>query len=198
MNEEIKNNEASCECESCEEKCNGQPECEEVHPDKETDKKKKVKKLESEIAAKEKELSEAKEKISELEDRYARLYAEYDNFRKRSAKEKDAIYSDACADSLTAILPIADTLERAANTEGDAEQVRKGLMLILKSFSETLEKLGVKEMDCLGKQFDPNLHNAVMHVEDEAYGENEIVEVLMKGYEKDGKVIRYAVVKVAN
>ena len=198
MNEEIKNNSASCECENCEEKHDTQPECEETRSDKESEKKKKVKKLESELAAKEKELTEAKEKISELEDRYARLYAEYDNFRKRSAKEKDAIYSDACADSLTAILPIADTLERAANTEGDAEQVRKGLMMILKSFSETLEKLGVKEMDCLGKQFDPNLHNAVMHVEDESFGENEIAEVLMKGYEKDGKVIRYAVVKVAN
>ena len=127
-----------------------------------------------------------------------RLYAEYDNFRKRSAKEKESIYSDACADVLASILPIADTLDRAANTEGDAEQVRKGLMMILKSFEETLGKLGVKEMDCLGKEFDPNLQNAVMHVEDESYGENVVVEVLMKGYEKDGKVIRHAMVKVAN
>lgn len=198
MSEEIKKNDASSECEQ--QNFNSAETAEEIntHSDKENEKKKKVKKLEGELSAKEKELSEAQGRISELEDKYTRLYAEYENFRKRSAKEKDSLYSDAYADALSAILPMADILERAANTDGDAEQVRKGLQMILKSFSETLEKLGVKEMDCVGQKFDPNLHNAVMHIEDETFGENEIVEVLMKGYEKDGKVIRYAVVKVAN
>ena len=200
MTEEIKKKDASSECDSCEEtkECDCVETQEQTEKEKDTDKKKKAKKLESELAAKEKSLAEAEAKCSELDDKYTRLYAEYENFRRRSAKEKESIYSDACADVLAAILPIADTLDRAASTEGDAEQVRKGLQLILKSFSETLDRLGVKETDCLGKQFDPNIHNAVFHVEDEAYGENEIVEVLMKGYEKDGKVIRHAMVKVAN
>ena len=197
MTEEIKNKDDKVECEPCEEKADAEN-VEAAKESKDTEKKKKIKKLESELAAKEKALSEAEARCTELDDKYTRLYAEYDNFRKRSAREKDAIYSDACADVLTAILPIGDILDRAASTEGDAEQVRKGLMMILKSFEETLGKLGVKEMDCLGKEFDPNLQNAVMHIEDESYGDNVVVEVLMKGYEKDGKVIRHAMVKVAN
>ena len=200
MSEEIKKQDLQGEGEECVENTAKAPETDvkETKESKENEKKKKIKKLEGELAAKEKALSEAEAKYAELDDKYMRLYAEYDNFRKRSAKEKESIYSDACADVLASILPIADTLDRAANTEGDAEQVRKGLMMILKSFEETLGKLGVKEMDCLGKEFDPNLQNAVMHVEDESYGENVVVEVLMKGYEKDGKVIRHAMVKVAN
>lgn len=204
MTEEIKKNEASCDCPECDqapaadEKKPSDPEQPEKEKDKDNDKKKKVKKLEAELAAKEKALAEAEARYAELDDKYMRLYAEYENFRKRSAKEKEAIYADACADVLTAVLPVSDTLDRAANAEGDAEQVKKGLQLTLKSFADTLDRLGVKEMDCLGKQFDPNIHNAVFHVEDDSLGENEIVEVLMKGYEKDGRVIRHAMVKVAN
>ena len=163
--------------------------------------KKKVKKLEAELAQIEKALVEKDASFAELNETYLRLAAEYDNFRKRSAKEREGIYTDACCDVLTQILPILDTLERAAqySTEEDAETpMGKGLALTLKSFSETMAKLGVTEIEALGKPFDPNLHNAVMHVEDEAAGDGEIVEVFMKGYAKGDKVLRYSMVKVAN
>ena len=163
--------------------------------------KKKVKKLEAELTEVKKALSEKDAALSELNETHLRLAAEYDNFRKRSAKEREGIYTDACSDVLTQILPILDTLERAAqySTEADAETpMGKGLALTLKSFSETLTKLGVSEIEALGKPFDPNLHNAVMHVEDENAGDGEIVEVFMKGYAKGDKVLRYSMVKVAN
>ena len=154
------------------------------------DNKKKMKKLEADLEA-------ANKKAEEINEKYMRMLAEYDNFRKRSAKERDGIYSDACTDVLTAILPVLDNLERAESCK-DAEGLSKGLELTLKSFKETLEKLGVQEIEAEGKTFDPNFHNAVMHEENEERGENEITEVLMKGYTKGEKVIRYAMVKVAN
>ncbi|MBQ2999375.1 MAG: nucleotide exchange factor GrpE [Clostridia bacterium] len=163
--------------------------------------KKKIKKLEAELAEVKKALSEKDAGFAELNETYLRLAAEYDNFRKRSAKEREGIYTDACTDVLIQILPILDTLERAAqfSTEEDAETpMGKGLALTLKNFSETLTKLGVTEIEALGKPFDPNLHNAVMHVDDEAAGNGEIVEVFMKGYAKGDKVLRYSMVKVAN
>ena len=183
MQEEIKNTETVEETEKVEE------------VDKKE--KKKNKKSDAEIA----ELKEtviAKEKeIAELNDKYLRLYAEYDNFRRRSAKERDSVYSDAKSDTLKNILPILDNMERAtAFTEAD--KVLEGMNLILKSFNENLTKMDVKEIEALGKTFDPNLHYAVMHIEDESYGENEVVEVLQKGYICGDKVIRYAMVKVAN
>lgn len=154
--------------------------------------KKKVKKLEGELEKKEAELSEAN-------DKYTRLFAEYDNFRKRTAKEKEGIYADAYIDALSQILPVLDNLERAAAFENaDAESLKKGLELTLKSFSETLEKMGVREIEALGKTFDPNLHNAVMHVDDESFGESEVVEVFAKGYARGDKVLRHSMVKVAN
>ena len=154
-------------------------------------KKKKNKKQDAEIAALE-------EKLRESEDRYLRILAEYDNFRKRSAKEKESLYADSVADSLKELLPVLDTLERAAMAEGDAETLHKGIEMTLKSFKDALTKLKVTEMDCVGKEFDPNVQNAVMHVEDETLGENVVAEVLMKGYEREGRVIRFAMVKVAN
>lgn len=152
--------------------------------------KKKIKKLEA-------DLEEATRLAEEINEKYMRMLAEYDNFRKRSAKEREGVYADACTDVLTSILPVLDNLERAEGCK-DAEGLSKGLELTLKSFRETLEKLGVTEIEALGKTFDPNVHNAVFHVDDETFGENEIVEVLMKGYTKGDKVIRYAMVKVAN
>lgn len=152
--------------------------------------KKKVKALEAELA-------EVKKQAEETNEKYLRMLAEYDNFRKRSAKERESVYGDAYTDALTSILPVLDNLERAEGCT-DAEGLSKGLELTLKSFRETLEKMGVKEIEAVGKTFDPNLHNAVFHIEDESYGENEIVEVLMKGYTKGDKVIRYSMVKVAN
>lgn len=163
--------------------------------------KKRLKKAEAEIGELKKALESKNADCAELNDKYMRVCAEYDNFRKRSAKERDGIYSDASFDVLSQILPILDNLERAAqyNVEEMAQTpMGKGLELTLKSFSETLEKLGVKEIEALGNHFDPNLHNAVMHVEDESAGENEIVEVFMKGYAKGDKVLRYSMVKVAN
>ena len=163
--------------------------------------KRKLKKAEAEIAELKKALEAKDAEVAELNDRYMRLFAEYDNFRKRTAKELEGKAADAACDTLTAILPVLDNLERAAqyNTEDSAETpMGKGLELTLKSFVETLSKLGVNEIEAEGKTFDPNLHNAVMHVEDENAGEGEIVEVFMKGYAKGDKVLRYSMVKVAN
>ena len=155
--------------------------------------KKKSKKAEAQI-------EELNASLAEANDKYMRLYAEYDNFRRRSQKEKEGIYSDAYIDALTQILPILDNLERAAQYGGaDAEHpLAKGLELTLKSFTETLEKMGVTEIPALGEQFDPNVHNAVMHVEDESLGENVVAEVFMKGYARGDKVLRHSMVKVAN
>ncbi len=155
--------------------------------------KKKIKKAEAEIEKLNAELAEEK-------DKYMRLYAEYDNFRKRSAKEREGVFADAYCDALTQILPILDNLERAAQfSPEDAESpMAKGLELTLKSFIETMNKMGVYEIEALGKEFDPNLHNAVMHVDYETVGENQVVEVFMKGYAKGDKVLRYSMVKVAN
>ena len=162
--------------------------------------KKKLKKAEKQIAELEKALEESGAKLGESEDKYLRLYAEYDNFRRRTQKEKEGIYSDAYVDALTQILPILDNLERAAAFGGEDSEhpLAKGLELTLKSFAETMEKMGVKEIPALGEKFDPNVHNAVMHVDDESLGENEVVEVFMKGYAKGDKVLRYSMVKVAN
>lgn len=163
--------------------------------------KKKQKKAEAELTELKKTLDQKDLAIAEFNDKYLRLGAEYDNFRKRSAKEKEGIYADACCDILTQILPVLDNLERAAlyNTEESAQTpLGKGLELTLKSFTETLNKLGVAEIEALGKPFNPDLHNAVMHVDDESFGEGEVVEVFMKGYAKGDKVLRYSMVKVAN
>ena len=163
--------------------------------------KKKLKKAEAEIAELRKTLEKKEAELADGNEKYLRLCAEYDNFRKRSAKEREGIYTDACFEVLLQILPILDNLERAAqyNVGEDAESpMGKGLEMTLKSFTETLAKLGVTEIEALGKPFDPNVHNAVMHVDDETFGENEIVEVFMKGYVKGDKVLRYSMVKVAN
>jgi len=156
----------------------------------------KSRKAKKEEAASAKKIEELEKKYEELNDKYLRMMAEYDNFRKRAAKEKEGIYSDAYGDALKEILPIVDNLERAAKFT-DGEKVAEGLNMTLNQFTDTLKKLGVEEIDTSG-EFDPNFHNAVMHVEDESYGDNSIVEVFQKGYKKDEKVIRYAMVKVAN
>ncbi len=159
-------------------------------PEEPTDNKKKksTKKLES-------ELEKLTEQYAELNDRYVRMLAEYDNFRRRSQKERENTYADAYSDALSEMLPVIDNLERAAQYT-DAEAVLKGVQMILKSTEDMFAKLGITEIEA--KTFDPEFHNAVMHVEDESLGEGEIVEVLQKGYMKGDKVIRYAMVKVAN
>lgn len=135
--------------------------------------------------------------LKEKDDKYLRMAAEYDNFRRRSREEKAAVYADALADTVNELLPIIDNLERAALYD-DGEKVKEGLMMTAKSVSAALEKLGVETMGSVGETFDPNLHNAVFHVEDESFGEGEIVEVFQKGYKKGNKIIRFAMVKTAN
>lgn len=142
------------------------------------------------------------EKVKELElkyadscDKYLRVLAEYDNFRKRTLKERDTIYSEAYADAVTNLLPVIDNIERITSLECE-KSFLEGLNLIVSGIHQTLEKMGVKEIET--KTFDPNLHNAVMHIDDENLGEGEIVEVFQKGYTLGDRVIRYAMVKVAN
>ena len=169
----------------------------EAKPDAKAEKaeKKELKKLTARLAELEKTAEENEKKIAELEDVYLRCMAEYDNFRKRSTKEKEGMYAEAYSDCIANLLPILDNLERAGGSE-NFEAVKKGLEMTAKAFADALDKMGVKEIEC--KTFDPNLHNAVMHIEDESLGESEIVEVFQKGYCKGDKVIRYAMVKVAN
>ena len=156
---------------------------------------KKKKKTDAQLADLKKQVEAAKAEAEAANDKYLRMMAEYDNFRKRSAKEKEGVYADAYADCIAGILPILDNLERAAAFD-QLEGLKKGLEMTAKAFSDALEKMGITEIET--KVFDPNLHNAVMHVEDENLGESEIVEVFQKGYAKGDKVIRYAMVKVAN
>lgn len=163
--------------------------------------KKKIKKLEADLAEATKELEKAKAVIAEANDKYTRLFAEFDNYRKRTAKEREGIYSDAYADAIGEILPILDNFERALqykDSQAENENMAKGLEMIQKSFEEALAKMGVSEIEAQGKPFDPELHNAVMHIDDDSYGENEVVEVFMKGYIKGDRVIRHSMVKVAN
>ena len=133
------------------------------------------------------------------QDKYLRLAAEYDNYRKRTAKEKENLYADAKIDTIKALLGVYDNLERGIAQYGDEESPhRKGLEMVFNQFKESLKKLGVETMDAVGQPFDPEKHNAVMHVEDENYGENTVVEVLQQGFTLGDKVLRFAIVKVAN
>ena len=165
--------------------------------EKKPDKKKAEAKLRAELTAASERADKAEAELAECRDKYLRLAAEYDNFRKRSAKEKESLYLDSVADVITQVLPIFDNLERAAMYE-DAEKVSEGLALISKSVDGVLSVLGIEKYGAKGDAFDPNLHNAVMHCEDDSLGETEIAEVFQQGYKKGEKVIRYAMVKVAN
>ena len=140
----------------------------------------------------------AEQQVKEANDKYLRLMAEYDNYRKRSQKEREALYGDIKADVLNKFLPVYDNLVRALDQPTEDEAYRKGVEMIMAQFNKTMENLGVTEIESVGQPFDPNLHNAVMHVEDETKGENEIVEVFQKGFKLGEKVIRFAMVKVAN
>ena len=163
------------------------------------EKKSDVKKLKNELEETKKALEEAKKSAAELNDKYLRLAAEYDNFRKRSQTERKSIYSDAIADALSGLLPIIDNLRYAAQySGGDTEKVAAGVDMILSKLPDTLDKLGITSFGEPGEKFDPALHNAVMHVEDESLGEGEITDVLQTGYKYGDRVIRYAIVKVAN
>lgn len=138
-----------------------------------------------------------KNELDAMKEKVLRITAEYENYRKRTVKEKEGIYTDACSDVINEMLPTLDNLERAVATEGSVEDLKKGIDMTIRQFRGALTKLGVEEISGEG-QFDPNVHNAVMHIEDENYGENEIVEVLQKGYKRGEKVLRHSMVKVAN
>ena len=151
----------------------------------------------SKCAALEKELAEIKEKLEAAKDSHLRVAAEYDNFRKRSQKEKDGIYSDAVSDTVKELLPLFDNLDLASSYT-DGEKVGEGLSLILKSVPDVLAKLKVEPFGEVGETFDPNLHDAMMHEENDELGESVITEVYRKGYKTGDKIIRHALVKVAN
>ena len=144
------------------------------------------------------ELIEAQKKAEELNDRLLRTMAEYDNFRKRTQKEKESIYPDAISFAVQAMLPVIDNFEFALKSECSDENFKKGMEMIYGQMLESLKSLNVSEINPVNEPFDPEQHNAVMHVEDESVEENTVVEVLRKGYKLGDKVIRFAMVKVAN
>ena len=147
---------------------------------------------------KESELEKAQKALAQEHDQYLRLAAEYDNFRKRSRKEKEALYTDVKAETAAKFLPVFDDLERALANETADEAYKKGVELIMAEFRKIMTGLGVEEFGEAGEAFDPNAHNAVMHVENEELGENVIAQVFQKGFRIGEKVIRHAVVQVAN
>lgn len=140
------------------------------------------------------------EELNEQKDKYTRLAAEYDNYRKRTAKEIDSRYSDAKADVWKVILTVVDDFERVIKTDipEECKSFKDGVDLIYKKLNELMSSAGIEEIKALNEPFDPELHNAVMHVESEEAGENQVVEVFMKGYKLGDKVIRFSMVKVAN
>lgn len=191
--EEIKNEAVEAEAEACAEATEEavkeeKPEAKDTKKDQKKQKAK-VKELEAALEAE-------KAKAAEAEDKYLRLAAEYDNFRKRSKSEREAIYAEAAADAVKELLPVFDNLERATQYEKD--KVAEGVELILKGLPDVFAKMKITVYGKAGEQFDPNIHNAVMHIEDEAYGENKIVDVFQQGYMLGDRVIRYAMVRVAN
>ena len=177
--------------------------CPEEGPGQETTKEHKEHKpgkeaLHAQLAAAQQKAEDLSAQLAQAKDTLMRTAAEYDNFRKRSQKEKDAIYPEAVANTVLAFLPVLDNFERAVAAECKDADFKKGIELIMTAFKDCLTKLKVEEIASLGEEFDPNLHNAVMHIEDDTTADNVIVEVFQKGYLLGERVIRYAMVKVAN
>ena len=141
----------------------------------------------------------AVKQLDTVKDQFVRLTAEYDNYRKRTTKEKDTIYQDAKADTIKAFLAVYDNLERAALSEGGEDSPhKKGLEMIFAQYKDILKSLGVEEIEAKGAAFDPEMHNAVMHIDDESLGENVVAQVFQAGFKMGDKVIRHAIVQVAN
>jgi molecular chaperone GrpE len=155
---------------------------------------------EKDDAALKEQLTEKEKKCSEYLSMLQRTAAEFDNYKKRTSKEKEAIYNDAVSDAILAFLPVVDSMERASQVFNESEDkaLKEGFGLVIRQMNEALKKLGVEEIKSVGEQFNPELHNAVMHIEDEAYGSNEVVEEFQKGYMIEDKIIRHSMVKVAN
>ena len=144
------------------------------------------------------EFEKAQQALAQEHDSYLRLAAEYDNYRKRSQKEKESLYTDIRSETVEKFLPVYDNLERALAQETQDAAFKKGVEMTMNQLVSVMEKLGVVSFGAAGEVFDPQLHNAVMHVEDEALGENVIAEVFQKGFKVGDKVVRFAMVKVAN
>ena len=174
---------------------------EQAAEEEKTDKKSKKKKEKTYTLTREQmEAAElAAKQLESVKDQFVRLTAEYDNYRKRTAKEKDSLYQDAKADTIKEFLAVYDNLERAMATEGDEDSPhKKGLEMIFHQYQEILKKLGVTEIEAKGAPFDPEKMNAVMHIDDENFGENEVAQVFQAGFMLGDKVIRHAIVQVAN
>lgn len=155
--------------------------------------------VDSELKQLQQQLEQSAADLNRQKDLLLRTAAEYDNYRKRTEREKTMVYSDAAADTLEKVLPVCDNLERAlAQTGGSVEDLRKGVEMTLNQLSETLEKMGVTVIGQQGEPFDPELHNAVSHIEDDSMGENVVAEVLQKGYRIGDRIVRHAIVQVAN
>ncbi|MBQ7096625.1 MAG: nucleotide exchange factor GrpE [Clostridia bacterium] len=154
----------------------------------------------AEDAAPEKSAEELlREEVEACKDKHLRLLAEFDNFKKRTAKEREDLYAMSVCDTVEKLLPVKDNLERAVMAVDEAEgTLAEGVKMIVKQLDEVFTSLGVEPIESVGEVFDPELHNAVMHEENPDYGENTIIEELMRGYTCKGKVVRYAMVKVAN
>ena len=153
----------------------------------------------AETSQEETELQKLQKEFEEHKQKHLRVLAEYDNFRKRTAAEKTAIYNNAVSDTVKELLPVADNIERALSQENaSAEDMKKGVEMIEHQIQACFEKLGLAEMGQVGETFDPNLHNAVAHIEDESLGENVISAVYQKGYTLGERVVRHAMVQVAN
>ncbi len=144
------------------------------------------------------ELTALRAELAGEKDKYLRMFAEYENYRRRSQKEKQSVWQDAVADTVKELLPIADNLDRAAHADGDADAIRAGLDMTLTALNAMLAKFGLTFYGEVGDTFDPNLHNAVMHVDDETLGEGVIADVFQRGCRMGDKIIRFAMVKVAN
>ena len=144
------------------------------------------------------EVEKLQQELAAEQDKYLRLLAEYDNFRKRSQKEKDNLYTEIRAETVGKFLPVYDNLERALNQPTADEAYKKGVEMTMGGLIEVMEKLGVVAFGDVGDTFDPNMHNAVMHCEDETLGENVLAEVFQKGFRVGDKVVRFAMVRVAN
>lgn len=186
---------AECESGAADKKEKGQK----PEKDKEKRAKAELRELKSELESAKAELASKNEALSAADDKYLRLMAEYDNFRRRSKEEKDAVYSAAVGDTVIELLPLFDNLELASKYTGaDSDGAAKGVEMILSSIPAILEKIGVTAFGEPGDTFDPNIHNAVMHEEDDSLGENVVKEVFQKGYRHGDKIIRFAMVKAAN
>ena len=144
------------------------------------------------------EVNEFEQKYNDVNEKYMRTLAEYDNYRKRTIKEKETIYPEAKAIVIEKILPVLDNFTRAIESAENKDAFYEGIVMLKKQFDDTLASLGVEEIKAVGEEFNPELHNAVMHIDDEEQGENVIVEEFQKGYKIGDRVIRHSMVKVAN